>query len=75
MTKAHASARVIESPYLTPAEAIAYLRCGSRSALQRLIAEHRLPYCRRGAKLLFDRYDLDEWLHRNQQLQLAKKRA
>lgn len=58
----------IESPYFTPAETIAYLRCGSRSALQRLITDHRLPYCRRGFKLLFDRRQIDEWLHRNQQL-------
>jgi excisionase family DNA binding protein len=58
----------IESPYLTPAEAIVYLRCGSRSALQRLITEHRLPYCRRGRKLLLDKRDIDKWLHQNQQL-------
>jgi excisionase family DNA binding protein len=53
---------VIESPYLTAAETIAYLRLGSRSALQRLIDQHRLPYGRRGAKLLFDRRELDAWV-------------
>jgi excisionase family DNA binding protein len=52
----------MDSPYLTAREAITYLRLGSRSALQRLIVEHRLPYCRRGGKLLFDTRELDAWL-------------
>ena len=64
----------IESPYLTPAEAMAYLRCGSRSALQRLITEHRLPYCRRGVRLLFDRRDLDAWMHRTCLTELERLR-
>lgn len=51
------------TPYLTAAEAIAYLRLGSRSALQRLIVEHRLPCCRRGRLYLFDTRELDAWLH------------
>jgi excisionase family DNA binding protein len=51
------------SPYLTANEAITYLRLGSRSALQRLIVEHRLPCCRRGRLYLFDTRELDAWLH------------
>jgi excisionase family DNA binding protein len=51
------------SPYLTAAEAIEYLRLGSRSALQRLLTEHRLPFCRRGRLYLFDTRELDAWLH------------
>jgi excisionase family DNA binding protein len=51
------------SPYLTAAEAMTYLRLGSRSALQRLIVEHRLPCCRRGRLYLFDTRELDAWLH------------
>ena len=51
------------TPYLTAAEAISYLRLGSRSALQRLIIEHRLPCCRRGRLYLFDTRELDAWLH------------
>jgi excisionase family DNA binding protein len=53
----------VVSPYLTAREAIAYLKLGSRSALQRLIVEHRLPYCRRGGMYLFDTRELDAWLH------------
>jgi excisionase family DNA binding protein len=53
----------VASPYLTAREAITYLRLGSRSALQRLITEHRLPYCRRGGMLLFDTREIDAWLH------------
>jgi excisionase family DNA binding protein len=51
------------SPYLTARETIAYLRLGSRSALQRLIVQHRLPCCRRGGQYLFDTRELDAWLH------------
>jgi excisionase family DNA binding protein len=57
------SAPAVVSPYLTASEAIAYLKLGSRSALQRLIVEHRLPYCRRGRLYLFDTRELDAWLH------------
>ena len=52
-----------ESPYLTAAEAIVYLRLGSRSALYRLVREHRLPFCRRGRLYLFDTRELDAWVH------------
>lgn len=53
----------VASPYLTAREAMAYLKLQSRSALQRLIVEHGLPYCRRGRVLLFDVRELDAWLH------------
>jgi len=51
------------SPYLTAAEAIAYLRLNSQSALYRLVREHRLPFCRRGRLYLFDTRELDAWAH------------
>lgn len=51
-----------ESPYLLAHEAVVYLRCQSRSALQRLIKEHRLPHGRSGRKLLFDKRELDAWV-------------
>lgn len=54
---------MIESPYLTAAEAIAYLRLGSPSALYHLIREHKLPYGRRGRLYLFDTRELDAWVH------------
>ena len=56
------SAPPVVSPYLTAREAIVYLKLGSRSALQRLIVEHRLPTCRRGGRYLFDTRELDAWL-------------
>jgi excisionase family DNA binding protein len=63
------------SPYLTAAEAITYLRLGSRSALQRLIVEHRLPTCRRGGRYLFDTRELDAWLRgHNSALEWARTR-
>lgn len=57
------SAPAVASPYLTARETIGYLKLGSRSALQRLIVEHRLPCCRRGRLYLFDTRELDAWLH------------
>ena len=53
----------VPSPYLTAREAMAYLKLQSRSALQHLIVNHRLPYCRRGRVLLFDVRELDAWTH------------
>jgi excisionase family DNA binding protein len=50
------------SPYLDAAEAVAYLRLGSKNALYRLIREHRLPHGRRGREYLFDRRELDAWI-------------
>ncbi len=56
-------AALVESPYLTAREAMAYLRVQSQSALYRLVNEHRLPCCRRGRLYLFDRREVDAWLH------------
>ena len=53
----------VQSPYLTAAEAVAYLRCPSRDALYRLIREHKLPHGRRGGAYLFDVRELDAWVH------------
>jgi excisionase family DNA binding protein len=52
----------MESPYLTAKEAMAYLRLGSRRALQRMLTEHHLPFCRLGRHYRFDTRDLDAWL-------------
>ena len=54
---------MIESPYLTARECMAYLKVRSRSALQDLIVNHSLPYCRRGRILLFDVREVDAWTH------------
>lgn len=56
------TAGVVVSPYLTARETVEYLRCGSLSALYRLIREHRLPHGRRGGKYLFDTRELDAWV-------------
>jgi len=64
------------SPYLTSAEAVDYLRLSPRdrakkgatkdfSGLYRLMREHRLPYVRRGGRLLFDSRELDTWMREN----------
>lgn len=50
-------------PKMTAAEAIAYLRIGSESALYRLIREHQLPFLRVGRLYRFDRAEVDAWLH------------
>jgi excisionase family DNA binding protein len=50
-------------PYLTAADAIAYLKLGSSSALYRLIREHHLPTCRVGRLYRFDRVEVDAWAH------------
>jgi len=58
----HAVYRMLtREPYLTPAEAIVYLKLGSLSALYRLIREHRLPFRRIGRRYRFERADLDAW--------------
>jgi len=54
--------RVIESPYITSAEAVAYLRLKSLSNLYRLVREHRLPTLRRGNVYLFDKREIDAWV-------------
>jgi len=50
------------SPYLNSKEAMAYLRLTSSSSLYYLINERRLPYLRRGGRLLFDTREIDAWL-------------
>jgi excisionase family DNA binding protein len=53
----------VESPYLTAKEAVEYLKLGSLNALYRLVNQHRLPTCRRGRLYLFDKREIDIWLH------------
>lgn len=61
-------ASTVVSPYLDAAGAIRYLVLDAhkspRSALQRLIDQHHLPFLRRGHQLLFDTRELDVWLRR-----------
>jgi excisionase family DNA binding protein len=66
--------RVIDSPYLTTREAMAYLRLTSPSSLYYLINEQRLPHLRRGGRLLFDRRDVDAWLRGTDAVSLARAR-
>lgn len=54
--------RPVESPYLTSAEALVYLRLRSLSNLYRLMREYRLPYGRCGRTLRFDMRELDAWV-------------
>lgn len=56
-------ATTVDSPYLTAREAVEYLKLGSLNALYRLVNQHRLPTCRRGRLYLFDRREIDIWLH------------
>lgn len=69
------SNREVQSPYLTAAEAVIYLRLGSLSALYRLVREHRLPHGRRGRLHLFDKRDLDAWIRGTTAIELLRKRA
>jgi len=52
----------IDSPYLTAAEAVAYLKLRTKQALYYHIKENNLPVCRLGSTLRFDRADLDAWV-------------
>ncbi len=52
----------VETPWLHARQALAYLGLGSRTALGRLIVDHRLPYHRLGTRLWFHRAELDAWL-------------
>lgn len=52
-----------ESPYMLSRDVMAYLKLGSLTALYSLIKEYHLPHCRRGGVYLFDRRDVDAWLH------------
>lgn len=69
--------RVIDSPYLTSKEAIAYLRLPSLGALYNHIRDNRLPVCRVGGALRFDKRELDAWMRGTTALELvrARKRA
>lgn len=53
----------VDSPYLTAKEAVEYLKLGSLNSLYRLVNQHRLPTCRRGRLYLFDKREIDVWLH------------
>lgn len=65
----------VTSPYLTAAEAVAYLKLGSASSLYRLVKMHRLPCCRRGRLYLFDTRELDAWVHgHNSAIEMARAR-
>lgn len=56
-------ARVIESPYLTSREAMAYINgITTRQHLNDLIKKHGLPTCRAGGRLRFDKREIDVWL-------------
>jgi len=66
--------RAIESPYLSPREALVYLRLRSFSSLYYLINEQRLPFVRRGGRYLFDRRDLDAWLRGTTAIELIRSR-
>lgn len=71
-------ARVIESPYLTSREAVAYLNLPSLSSLYSHIRENQLPVCRAGGDLRFDTRELDAWLRNELQLvpsQRTKRRT
>lgn len=54
-------AREFRYGWIAAPAAMAHLGIGSRSALYRLIAEHRLPYGRVGRRYRFRRCDLDQW--------------
>ena len=56
-----ARAPATPSPYLTPDEAAAYMRCG-RQRVYDLVSEGRLPKVKDGARLLLRRDDLDAYL-------------
>lgn len=63
------------SPYLTSAEALAYLRLNSLSALYSHIRDNKLPYQRVGRSLRFDTRELDAWMRgKPSALELARDR-
>lgn len=67
--------RQIDSPYLTVAEAVQYLRLNTRQALYNHIARNRLPTLRRGGRYLFDRRELDLWLRGTTALELRHPKS
>jgi excisionase family DNA binding protein len=56
-----ARAPTTASPYLTPDEAAAYMRC-SRQRVHDLCSQGRLPRVKDGARLLVRRADVDRYL-------------
>lgn len=66
---------MIASPYLTAAEAVAYLKLRTKQALYYHIKENHLPVCRVGSALRFDRQDLDAWVRGTTTIELRRKRA
>jgi excisionase family DNA binding protein len=66
--------RVIESPYMTSREVMAYLRLTSPSGLYHLLNQHGLPHVRRGGRMLFDRRDVDAWLRGTSALELMRQK-
>lgn len=67
-----ADARVIDSPYLTTKEAMAYLKITSASQFHKYIREHRLPTLHCGGRLRFDKRELDAWLRGTDHLTLVR---
>jgi excisionase family DNA binding protein len=49
------------SPWLGVDDAATYLGC-PRSRIYALVSARRIPHCRDGSRLLFDRTELDAWV-------------
>lgn len=64
-----------ESPYLTAAEAVDYLKLRTKQALYHHIKQNRLPHGRIGSTLRFDRRELDAWLRDELHLVPTKRTA
>jgi excisionase family DNA binding protein len=47
--------------WLDVTAAAAHLNC-PKSRLYALVSAHRIPHCKDGSRLLFDRHDLDTWI-------------
>lgn len=62
----------VQSPYLTSAEAVTYLRLSDNAALYDLMKEHGLPYLRCGGRYRFDTRELDAWLRGTTALELRR---
>lgn len=65
-------ARTVDSPYLTSKGAVEYLQLPSLSSLYSHIRENRLPVCRAGGDLRFDKRELDAWLRGTTAIELAR---
>jgi excisionase family DNA binding protein len=61
--------------WIEPEDAMAHLSVHSRSALYRLIDNHRLPCSRVGRYYRFRRADLDAWMTNNRPALAAVERA